>query len=439
MNLEPRTDPAANTRNWWPWQVCAFLLLAVALSYLDRLALSVVAPILRRPEELGLDNADLGLLLSGFFWSFALMHLVTGWLFDRFNVRLLYASFVALWSLAQMLSGLSVGFGSLFVARVLLGAFETAGQTGAACIIARILPRRDRVLANGIMMSGGAIGAIVAGPVMMGLSNSIGWRAGFLILGGVGLVWAAAWYLWFRPPAAVLYGSVGSQQQVAAHEPWSSILVRSSFWACVAGAVFTIPIIHISSTWIPTAIFDAWGLSLDQGYAWYLFFIYLGLDAGFLGSGAAVSCLIQRGLSVTQARKTVMFASGCLMLCAAAVPFASSVEAAVCLIFLLNVGRAAWGAIFLSFNQDVAPGRVAMIAAIMGCIGALSAAILIWVIGILSLSQGLNVVFLMIAGLAVLGVLPVLLVRWDAAEPTSSRSTDLAIASNREGIKECIT
>lgn len=416
---ETSAASTAATSRWWPWQVCAFLLLAVALSYLDRQALSIVAPILSSPEELHLDNAQLGLLLSAFFWSFALMHLVAGWFLDRFNIRITYALFVACWSLAQGLSGLAGGFASLFAARVLLGAFETGGQTGAARIISRILPAKDRALANGIMMSGGSLGAMIAGPVMIGLANSIGWRTGFLILSAVGLFWTAAWLLWFRPPAAVLYGPVPSGQPQAAQDEWSTILANPAFWACAAGAAFTIPIIHISSAWVPTYFVQAWGLQLNQGFAVYLFLVYLGLDVGFLGGGMAVSYLIHRGLGVPQARKIVMFASGGLMLSAALVPLAQSAPWAVLLVFLLNAGRAAWGAIFLAFNQDISTRRVGMIVAIMGCIGALAGAILIWAIGIISKSHGYDIPFLMMAGLALLGLVPVLLVRWDGGHSRS--------------------
>jgi hypothetical protein len=157
-------------------------------------------------------------------------------------------------------------------------------------------------------------------------------------------------------------------------------------------------------------------MPLGQTFAWYLFFIYLGLDVGFLGGGAAVSYLIHRGLRVALARKIVMFLAGGLMLCAALVPLAPSAEVAVLLVFLVNTGRAAWGAIFLAFNQDVAPARVGMIAAIMGCIGSLNAAGLIWAIGAISKTHGFGIPFLMIAGLALLGLLPVLLVRWERDE-----------------------
>jgi MFS transporter, ACS family, D-galactonate transporter len=399
-------------RSWWPWQVCFFLLLAVCLSYLDRQALSVVAPLVIR--EMNLDNASLGLLLSAFFWSFALMHLVVGWALDRFNIRFAYGLCVALWSCAQILSGVSNSFATLFTARLLLGTFETAGQTGAARIISRILPAKDRAMANGIMMSGGSVGAMIAAPIMIGLAHTVGWRVGFMLLGGVGLIWALAWTIWFRPPADILYGGGGHAR---AKEPWQKILTAPPFWACVIGAACTIPIIHISSSWIPTYFVQAWGLRLDRDFALYLFLIYFGLDVGFLGGGAAVSYFIRQGKSVARARKIVMLVSALLMLLAAAVPLAPSAAWAIVLVFLLNTGRAAWGAIFLSFNQDVSPERVGMIAAIMGCIGSLVGAVLIWAIGAISQSAGFNVPFIMIGLLAFIGAIPVLLVRWEKMEP----------------------
>ncbi len=116
------------------------------------------------------------------------------------------------------------------------------------------------------------------------------------------------------------------------------------------------------------------------------------------------------------------------MLAAAAVPFSPSAGGAVLLVFLVNAGRAAWGAVFLAFNQDISPERVGMIAAIMGCIGALAAALLIWAIGIVSQAHGFRLTFLGIAALAVVGVIPVLLVHWDADGRSSLLTRETATA-----------
>jgi sugar phosphate permease len=64
---------------------------------------------------------------------------------------------------------------------------------------------------------------------------------------------------------------------------------------------------------------------------------------------------------------------------------------------------------------------VGIIVAIMGCIGSLSAALLIWLIGVVSKSYGFDVPFFMIAGLAALGFIPAVVVRWESTPPTDER------------------
>ncbi|MEX2260455.1 MAG: MFS transporter [Bryobacteraceae bacterium] len=394
----------------WPWKVCIFLLAATLLSYLDRQALSVVAPVVSK--ELNLDNAQLGLLLSAFFYTYSLMHIFAGWILDRFNIRITYGLFVALWSLAQMACGIATGFTGLFTARLFLGAFEAAGQTGAARIIARILPKKDRAFANGIMMSGGSLGAAIAPVLMIWLANTAGWRTGFAALGVVGIVWAALWIAWFRPPAHVLYGPRGEGSRVEA-DKWSTIFRNPQFWSCIAGAAFTVPIIHISSAWVPTYFVQEWKLPLGAALSGYLFVIYIGLDLGFIGGGALVRFFTRGTRTVAGARKLVLLISAVSMLSAAAVPLARSAPLAVACVFLLNMGRASWGAIFLSFNQDISPGRVGTIAGVMGCIGAFSGALLVWAVGVISRSAGFDIPFLIIGVLAALGTIPLMLTKWE--------------------------
>lgn len=394
----------------WQWKLCGFLLMATALSYLDRQALSVVAPVVA--GELQLDNEQLGRLLSAFFYSYAAMHIAVGWILDRYNIRVTYALFVALWSSSQILAGFARGFGELFACRLLLGAFETAGQTGAARIIARTLPPRERTFANGLMMSGGSIGAILAPVLMIFLANRYGWRFGFIVLGSLGLIWAAAWLAWFRPKSDVLQGTANRKTLTEADQI-RVILRNRRFWACVAGAACTIPIIHISSSWMPTYFVQEWGLKVSGALSGYLFLVYAGLDIGFIGGGAAVSWLISRGWSVARARVRMMWISAAVMLAVALVPFAPSVGFAIAGIFLLNAGRACWGALFLAFNQDIAPGRVGLVAGTMGFIGSLMGALLVWLIGWVTKTRGFDGPFWMIAALVVAGTIPVALAGWE--------------------------
>jgi ACS family hexuronate transporter-like MFS transporter len=409
MMATPAAAAPVTASRSWPWKVCVFLLFATALSYLDRQALSVVAPVVA--AELRLDNAGLGLLLSAFFYAYSAMHVPVGYILDRFNIRRTYALFVALWSISQMLAGLTRGLGELWGARFALGAFETSGQTGAARIIARILPARDRAFANGLMMSGGSLGAIIAPVLMIWLANTVGWRAGFVILGGIGLFWSVAFYLWFRPSPEVLYGKPAVESTEA--DRMGNLWRNPRMWACLAGAAFCIPVLHVSASWIPTFLVQQWKLPVGTALGGYLFLVYLGLDAGFIGGGALVSWLTRRGLTVAAARRRVMMISAALMCAAIAVPVAPSLAIAVACVFTLNLGRASWGAIFLAFNQDIAPGRVGFVAGTMGCVGAFAGALLVWLFGIVSKSAGFAIPFFVLGALAILGTTSVLLANWE--------------------------
>lgn len=405
VHVEARERSAA-----WRWMTCVLLMAATALSYLDRQSLSLVAPFVQ--VEMGLDNAQLGFLLSSFFWSYAAFHIGAGWLLDRWNIRWAYGAFVGCWSLSQIFAGAAGGVGSLAAARLALGAFEAGGQIGAARIIARLVPPADRPFANGLMMSGGSMGAMVAPMLVLHMAGTFGWRRSFVVLGSFGFLWTAVWLYWFRPSRDVLYGRATGGAP-APGDRWGAILRSRRFWASVAAAAFGVPILHVSGAWVPAYLVQQWKLPVNTGLGLYLFLIYAGLDVGFLGQGLAVRALTARGWALDRARKGVLVVAGLLMLGAAFVPLAPSAAGAVGLVLLLNVGRAAWGALFLSFNQELAPGRVATIAGIMGAIGALSGAVVIWVIGILSRSMGFGPAFGLVALLAVLGVTPLLLVRWD--------------------------
>lgn len=306
----------------WQWKLCGFLMTATALSYLDRQALSVVAPLVA--GDLGLNNEQLGRLLSAFFYTCAAMHIAVGWILDRYNIRFTYGLFVALWSLSQMLAGFSRGFRNLLVCRLLLGAFEAAGQTGAARIIARTLPPRERTFANGLMMSGGSIGAMLAPVLVIFLANRYGWRSGFVVLGVLGILWAAVRVWWFRPAGAVLQGTANRATLTDADRP-GAILRNRRFWVCVAGAACTIPILHISAAWVPTYLVQQWGIKVSGALSGYLFLVYAGLDIGFICGGAAVFWLISRGASVARARIRVLWAATGLMMTAGLVPFAPAV------------------------------------------------------------------------------------------------------------------
>jgi len=94
-----------NQRQSLPHSVVLVLGLAVLLNYVDRGSLATAVPLLQ--DELSLSSAQIGFLLSSFFWVYAPAQVLAGWLVHRFDIRIVLAAGIALWSVATTMTGLA--------------------------------------------------------------------------------------------------------------------------------------------------------------------------------------------------------------------------------------------------------------------------------------------------------------------------------------------
>src|SRR6476620_9040122 len=113
----------SNVSNQRRWTIVGLLFTASVINYLDRAAISFALPLISK--DFHLTPQTKGLLLSSFFWSYALMQIPIGWSADRFNLRWLYAGAFVLWSFAQGLTGLAESLTALLAFRILLGVGES--------------------------------------------------------------------------------------------------------------------------------------------------------------------------------------------------------------------------------------------------------------------------------------------------------------------------
>src|SRR2546423_9644479 len=169
----------------------ALLAISLLVNYVDRGNLSIAAPLLK--SELHLSASQLGILLSGFFWTYTAMQFVSGWLVDRFEVNLVIAAGYLLWSLATALTGMMTGFTMLLMMRLLLGVGESVAFPCCSKILALHLPEQYRGFANGLMIAGmkcGPAGGGFGAGLLMGRD---GWGAGVVWIGGWCPSWVARW------------------------------------------------------------------------------------------------------------------------------------------------------------------------------------------------------------------------------------------------------
>jgi MFS transporter, Spinster family, sphingosine-1-phosphate transporter len=171
-------------------------------SYLDRYVVSALIESLKH-SELGLSDANLGSLMSGFLVVYTLTAPVFGALGDRRSRPRLIALGVACWSFATALSGFAGSYLTLLAARASVGVGEAAYVTIAPSLLSDYFPVRQRGRVMAIFFCaipvGSALGYVVGGLV----DKHYGWRMAFFVAGVPGLLLAALCLLLRDPPRGV--------------------------------------------------------------------------------------------------------------------------------------------------------------------------------------------------------------------------------------------
>jgi MFS transporter, ACS family, hexuronate transporter len=361
---------------WWLYLMIFF---ATFLNILDRQTISIATPLIKR--DLGFDNEQMGRLFSAFLYSYALGHLLVGYIMDKFHFRWTYGGAVGLWSLIGTLTGLAKGFWPLFGFRALLGVFEAPNWPGAARIIRRVTVPRERAFANGIMNTGMCLASILAPIVMIWLFNRTGWRWGFALIGALGFIWCLFWFAGTRGKDLPAAPKPERDDPPEAVVPWKTILSSPRFHGILVASVFANAILYFAAHWITDYMVEHHNQVFGSRLSFLLAFIYTGMDVGYLGGGALVMYFAKSGWSTLSSRRIVMLIATVLMSLAALIPLFRQAWIVAVFLCLLNIGRGAWGTNFLTYTQEICPQKVATLTALSGCAGAVGGGVFTWFVG----------------------------------------------------------
>src|SRR4051794_11550108 len=254
-------------------------------------------------KEFRLSTTQLGQLFAAFFWTYALLQLVgiSGWLADRFNVRLVLAGGLAVWSAATVLTGVLSGFAALFAVRLLVGAGESIAYPCYSRIFAADIPAGHRGIANALIDAGSKLGpgfgTLLGGLLLV----AAGWRMFFVILGAASMLWLVPWirtgHLSTRSNSAPPATDVGPATL--------EILTKRSAWGAFFGHFCGNYFWYFLLTWLPTYFVSERGFTNAAmiRITSISFFLIAGatLCAGWISDR-----WIARGGSPTLVRKTVV-------------------------------------------------------------------------------------------------------------------------------------
>src|SRR5215203_456959 len=149
------------------WYVAALLFFASVINYIDRQALSVVAPVLTK--ELHISPIEYTNILQAFLISYTVMYVFSGLITDRIGTRWSLAGFMVWWSVSNALHAWANSAFSLGAFRFLLGAGESGNFMASIKAVSEWYPAREKAFVNGLVNAGAAVGAIVAPPAVVWL------------------------------------------------------------------------------------------------------------------------------------------------------------------------------------------------------------------------------------------------------------------------------
>jgi MFS family permease len=251
------------------WRIAVFLFFAAGLNYADRVALSSVIPPLR--EDLGITDAQIGFAGMIFLWAYAIVSPFAGWMADRFSrARLVLLSLVA-WSAVTVLTGFAESFAVLVLARLLLGIAESFYLPAAGALLADHHGSASMGRAVSVHMLGLNLGLVLGGAVAGVIAEHYGWRPGFWLLGGLGLILAILGraVLRDRPEpvasqAAAMAEAAGppSVPKVGLREAWGFLLNVRTFHCLLMSSMAAGVAVWIFLSWLPLFLSETYGMGL---------------------------------------------------------------------------------------------------------------------------------------------------------------------------------
>ena len=394
------------------WLVVFFCFLAIAVNYIDRANLAVAAPHIMK--DLSIGPAAMGLLLSGFFWTYAVMQLPFGWFVDRAGARIALPLAVGWWSVFTAATAAAGGFAAMFGCRLMLGVGEAGAYPSCAKLVSQWFARDERALATSIFDSGSRVGSAVSLPLVAAIMAAWGWKASFVITGVLGLVWIVGWLVIYREPAArAALEQPRSAARAASTIRWSTLFRYRTVWGMMLGFFCLNFVIYFFITWFPSYLVEARGFSLKSLGTLGTLPAIASIPGGWLG-GWLSDALVRRGWSLTAARKTCIVGG---MLLSSVITLTSVVQDAYLMLVLFAIAYgslAAAAASIWSLPADVAPtpGHVASLAGIQNFASNLAGIALTTFTGVmLQLTRGSFTIPLVVAGgFCVLGAVSYLVV-----------------------------
>jgi MFS family permease len=278
------------------WKITCLLFFFMLVNFADKIVIGLAGvPIM---TELQLEPERFGLLGSSFFLLYSISAIVVGFIVNRIATRWVLLALAVIWSLAQFPMVGTVGFTTLLICRIILGAGEGPGFAVALHAVYKWFPDEKRTLPTAILSQGSAFGVILAVPALNWVIVNYSWHHAFGVLGLVGLMWGVAWLILGKE------GPLVQTVAMAKDDPrirYFQLLTSRTFVGCCAATFGAFWALSLGLTWFTPFIVKGLGFSqADAGWISILPWVFGA--ATVLLTGWISQILLTRGFSTRGAR-----------------------------------------------------------------------------------------------------------------------------------------
>lgn len=396
----------------YAWVVVILLVPVALLNYLDRQMLATMKSSIVADIPTIANKADWGLILGSFKWTYAVLSPFGGFIADRLSRRWVIVASLFVWSAVTWWTGYVTTFQQLITVRALMGISEAFYFPAALALITDYHAGDTRSKAVGVHQAG-----VYAGQILGGFAGYVadspehGWRWAFTTFGLIGVVYALPLLAVLRDRGATTVEKAKPALDGSAASIGRDLLGNTNYRLLVA--YFTLPAIAgwIVRDWMPDILKERLGLGQGQAGVSAVLFVQVAAIVGALVGGALADRWIRytpRGRIFTSALGTSLFLPALF-----GVGNAETLTVAVAGLTLFGFG---WG-FFDSNNmpilcQIVRPELRATGYGIMNLVSISCGGLGDWLFGLLRDRQiPLNAIFGAFAGVALVSVLLVLLIR----------------------------
>ena len=299
------------------WRIGSLIGVGVLINYFDRISLSVAGPQLQ--ASLGLTPADLGLLFSAFFWSYAMLQIPAGMILDRFGVTRIGRWGAFLWGAASLMTAFAGGFGGIFAARMLLGIAEAPSFPANSKATGYWFPRSERATSTALFDAAAKFSNVIGVPLIALAVVHLGWRWGFGIVSALSFAYFIAFYFIYRDPSrherlsaaehAYIKDNGATPEGTLSANPAGMLayLLRSrKVWGLSIGFAAYGYCFYLFLTWLPGYLVQTMHMSILKSASFAAIPWMCATISDLIVGGWLIDHLIRKGHDETRVRKTVL-------------------------------------------------------------------------------------------------------------------------------------